>query len=554
VQQAALFSHKIRQFFTFERVFLLIFIIAIFLRFWQLDLKLFHHDEAIHSWFSYQLLTKSTWAYDPSYHGPFLYFVTAGMFSAFGASDLVARLLPALFGVLLIPLVYCIYRIGYINRNQTLLASLFIAISPDMVYFSRFLRHDIFMLFFTFLLVVALFYYFERGQFRFALIAAVATAGALCCKEEMPVILLIFASYFLFTIWQGRYTLPLRWKQDLIVCILLVVALCCTLYTGFGGHTETIVGQNFSVATNGVHFEITTTGWYQAIDHWIAMHNEQRLGGPWFYYIPLDLLYELPIFILATIGTIQILFSGSGLSLFYRRLKNWIANRHFQLSTSDLAAISIDQLKKTQQSGSKSEDFFRFCAYWMLLTMAFYAYIGEKVPWLIIPQLLPMCFVAVYKLNWQKTAIALLGCIFLIVMTWHVAFIPADINEPIVQVQNSEDMREVMQLMDASDRIVIASKDYWPLPWYFRGDRWNKITLYSTVPEEKELTENHPGVIILHDTESLPSIAGYDKKTYKLSYWFSFYDNNQRLPDYYLHRDGKMGSINIDVFTLHRAG
>ena len=63
-----------------------------------LDLKLFHHDEAIHAWFSYELLTKGAWVYDPSYHGPFLYYVTAGMFSLFGASDLVARLLPALFG------------------------------------------------------------------------------------------------------------------------------------------------------------------------------------------------------------------------------------------------------------------------------------------------------------------------------------------------------------------------------------------------------------------------------------------------------------------------
>ena len=554
MQKAALFSSKIRQFFTFERVFLLIFIIAIFLRFWQLDLKLFHHDEAIHSWFSYQLLTKSTWVYDPKLSWAIPLFVTAGMFSVFGASDLVARLLPALFGPLLIPLVYCIYRIGYINRNQTLLVSLFIAISPDMVYFSRFLRHDIFMLFFTFLLVVALFYYFERGQFRFAFVAAIATAGALCCKEEMPVILLIFASFFLITIWQGHFILPSRWKRHFIVCVLLVIALCCTLYTGFGGHPETIVGQNFSVVTGGVHFEATTTGWYQAIDHWVAMHNEQRLGGPWFYYIPLDLLYELPIFILAIIGTIQILFSGCGLSLYYRRLKNWIAIRRFQLSTADLAWVSTEQLKKSQETNLKSDLFFRFCVYWMLLIMAFYAYVGEKVPWLLIPQLLPMCFVAVYKLNWQKTAIALIGCIFLIVMTWHVAFIPADINEPIVQVQNSEDLREVMQLIDASDKVVIASKDYWPLPWYFRGDRWDKITLYSTVPEEKELTENHPGVIILHDTESLPSIEGYDKKTYKLAYWFSFYDNNERLLDYYLHRDGKMGSINIDVFTLHKTG
>jgi len=108
VEKVAFFPDKIKQVFTFKRVFLLILLLTIIMRFWQLDLKLFHHDEAIHSWFSYNLLTTGTWVYDPSYHGPFLYYVTAGMFSLFGASDLVARLLPALFGTLLVPLVYCI--------------------------------------------------------------------------------------------------------------------------------------------------------------------------------------------------------------------------------------------------------------------------------------------------------------------------------------------------------------------------------------------------------------------------------------------------------------
>ncbi len=543
MQQAPGLMGKARQFFTFERVFLLIFASACIVRFWQLDLKLFHHDEAIHSWFSYNLLTTGTWVYDPSYHGPFLYYVTAGMFSLFGASDLVARLLPALFGLLLIPLVYCIYRLGYINKIQTLVASLFIAVSPDMVYFSRFLRHDIFMLFFTLLLLVAALYYLERRQTRFAIIAAIAMAGALCCKEEMPVILLIFASFFLFALWKGKLTLPAQWKKDLVLCAIIVIGILSVMYSAFGMHPETLIGQNFQIAT---------TGWYQAASHWLAMHEEQRLGGPWFFYLPLYLLYELPIFILAIIGTIQFILDDTTNLLFCKRVKNWLITRRFVLSTQELAVASLQQLKTSAKGFSKSDEFFRFCIYWMILSMAFYAYVGEKVPWLLIHQLLPMCFVAVYKLNWQKVLFALIGCAFLIFMTWHVAFIPADINEPIVQVQNSEDLREVMHLMDASSSVVIASKDYWPLPWYYRGDRWNKIKFYGDVEDEATLTKNHPGVIILHDTESYSSLPGYDKTTYKLSYWFSFYDNENRLLDYYMHRDGKMGSINIDVFTLQK--
>ena len=543
MQQAAEFSQKIRQFFTFERIFLLILIIALFVRFWNLDLKLLHHDEAIHSWFSYELLTTGAWAYDPSYHGPFLYYVTAGMFSLFGDSDLVARLLPALFGTLLIPLVYCIYRIGYIDKKQTLLAALLIALSPDMVYFSRFLRHDIFMLFFTFLLLVAILYYFEYGQSRYAIIAAIAMGGALCCKEEMPVILIIFASFFIFAIWRGKFTLPPDWKYDLILGAFIVFGIMAVLYSAFGAHVDTLIGQNFA---------LNTTGWYEAIEHWTAMHNEQRLGGPLYFYIPLYLLYELPIFILAIIGTLQILGKGLNPPLFMKRLKNRIKYRRSGIPTAELAAISLHQLKNKEEVYSKSDEFFRFCLYWMILVMAFYAFFGEKVPWLIIPQLLPMCFVAVYKLNWQKIVFAVIGCLFLAIMTWHVAFIPADINEPIVQVQNSEDLRDVMQLIDASDHVVVASKNYWPLPWYYRGERWNKIKFYGDIVDEHTLTQDKPGVIILWDAASYPSIDGYDKKTFKLDYWFSYYDNENRLIDYYFHRDGRMGSINIDVFTPHK--
>ena len=541
MQQAADFFQKIKNFFSFERILLLIFLITIFVRFWQLDLKLLHHDEAIHSWFSYELLTKGTWAYDPSYHGPFLYYVTAGMFSLFGDSDFVTRLLPALFGALLIPLVYCIYRIGYIDKRQTIFAALFLALSPSMVYFSRFLRHDIFMLFFTLLLLVAILYYFEFGKTRYAIIAALAIAGGLSCKEEMPVIILIFASFFLYSLWRKKIKFPADWRYDLLIGFFLVVGILSVVYSAFGAHIETLIGQNF---------QLNTTGWYRAVEHWTAMHNQQRLGGPWFFYFPLYLLYELPIFILAIIGTIQ--FAGKDIhpSLFIKRILYRIQYRGSEIPIPKLVAVSLQQLRTEKREDSKSDEFFRFCIYWMILIMAFYAVVGEKVPWLIIPQLLPMCFVAVYKLNWQKMIFAIAGCIFLILITWHVAFIPADINEPIVQVQNSEDLRDVMRLIDASDHVVIASKNYWPLPWYYRGDLWKKIKFYGDIADEQTLTLDNPGVIILHDAASYPSIQGYDKKTYKLGYWFSFYDNENRLIDYYLHRDGKMGSINIDVFTI----
>jgi hypothetical protein len=123
------------------------------------------------------------------------------------------------------------------------------------------------------------------------------------------------------------------------------------------------------------------------------------------------------------------------------------------------------------------------------------------------------------------------------------------VNEPIVQVQNSEDMRVVMQLIDASDVVVVASENYWPLPWNYRGEKWDKMRFYGKLVDSGTVYSINPDMVITHDMESYASLDGYDKETYKLSYWFSIYDNEHRIPAYYFKRDGKMGSINIDVFT-----
>ena len=173
------------------------------------------------------------------------------------------------------------------------------------------------------------------------------------------------------------------------------------------------------------------------------------------------------------------------MTLTVKRLKNWLLTRHFELSTKDLAATSLTQLKTPKTVSERSDFFFQFCIYWMILTMAFYAYVGEKVPWLIIHQLLPMSFVAVYKLNWQKIAFALIGCLFLALMTWHVAFHPCRYKRTDCSGSELRGYQDVMNIMDNSSQVVLASKDYWPLPWYYRGDRWNKIVFYGQVEDEK---------------------------------------------------------------------
>lgn len=532
-RRAAGLIDRLRTFFTFDRIFILILALTIFLRFYQLDFKLFHHDEAIHSWFSYRLLHEGIWTYDPSYHGPFLYYITAGMFWLFGDGDVAARIVPALLGTLIVALIYPLYRMGYLDKRQTLVGALFLAVSPDLVYFSRFLRHDIFMLFFIMLLLVTLLAYIETGSRWYGLGIAIAVAGGTTCKEEFPVILLIFATYFMYAAWKGRIHLPTRWKKDLAIFTPIAIGIIALFYSSLG-----------------LHPEILLSGGIQAIQHWTEMHEECRLCGPWFFYILLFIIYELPIFILAVVGTIQFLAAHSDLR---QRIDGLIRKiRREEITTGSLVDRITAGTGTPGMENAKREEFFGFCIWWMVLTMAFYAVVNEKVPWLIIPQLLPAVFVAVYRLTSLKAVLAVASVTFLVLCTWHTSFVPADVNEPIVQVQNSEDLRGLFAQIDNASHVAVASENYWPLPWYYRGVMGNKLAYYGKKVDEDTIYSNDYDLVIAYDQSSYSSLNGYEKRTIKLNYWFSYYDNQDRLLEWYFKRDGKMGSMNLDIFTRVR--
>lgn len=556
--KAAVFAARARERLSFEGLFLLILLVTIVLRFYALDVKLFHHDEAIHAWFSYRLLTEGIYSYDPMYHGPFLYYMTAGIFSLLGDSDLIGRLFPALLGTLLVPLLYPIYRLGYLDKKQTIVAALFLAVSPNMVYFSRFLRNDIFIVFFTMVLLVALLYYFERQKMQYALIAGAAIGFGMTTKENMPIIVLIFGAYLLYLVWTRKVRLPKHWIRDLALGALVAVGIMAVLYSSFGAHPEVLMD-----------------GWLRAIEHWTSMHQAQRLGGPPYFYILLFLLYEVPILILAVVGTLQFVDIPGIVSRWREKRINQTespggtegAAEIEEEAPSETAAQPIEQtqgfkdrLREILSGGGelvpidRQKEFARFAIFWMLLSLAVYAYIGEKVPWLILHQLLPMIFVAVYMMTTKKAVVAVVAGIFLVAMMFHVAFTPADINEPIVQVQNSEDLREVFAKIDAADKVAVATDSYWPLPWYYRGDSASKLAYYSQKVSESTIYGGDFDVVITHDADTYPALDGYVKETYRLNYWFSYEENKDRLLEYYFLRDGKMGSRNLEVFSRVPAG
>jgi predicted membrane-bound mannosyltransferase len=171
-----------------------IVLFAALLRLWDLDTRAFHHDESLHAYYSWVLSDQGSYEHNPLMHGTFLFVATGMVFSVFGASDVTARLLPALTGIAVVAVPLLLFR-RELGEWGARIAAVLLAVSPGMLYFSRFARNDIYMVLWTLLLAWSLWRFLESPRPRYAYVAAVVLATSFATKELTYLILLVFMSY-----------------------------------------------------------------------------------------------------------------------------------------------------------------------------------------------------------------------------------------------------------------------------------------------------------------------------------------------------------------------
>ena len=127
--------------------------------------------------------------HSPWMHGPFQIEFTAFMYRIFGDSDFTARLGYVLFGAALVGLPY--FLRDYLGRAGALLAGVMLALSPAMLYFSRFGRNDILMAFWALALLILMWRYLHEGKHRYLYLAAAILAFMFATKETAYIVTLI---------------------------------------------------------------------------------------------------------------------------------------------------------------------------------------------------------------------------------------------------------------------------------------------------------------------------------------------------------------------------
>ncbi|MBI20902.1 MAG: hypothetical protein CL780_01480 [Chloroflexi bacterium] len=339
-------------------IYLGLFILGSFLRLFELGHRAIHHDESLHGYFSYRLYNGEPYSHNPLMHGMFLFHLLAGSFFMFGDNDFTLRLPIALIGSLLILLPYFFRNI--IGGYSSFVISLLITFSPSLVYFSRFARNDILIIFTTVLLVLCVWSYIRLGNNKWLYFSAILVGIGFTIKENQYIVVTILAIFFFMLCWNeirdwifGRKSLSnfSREGEIFLLLSLLTLPLSAPIISIFQeplGITLAASSGNVNLPTgspDGVGFYIAiflslgflflslflgwiwkkflyfkiflfcfipfvvifsnfgtqpqgiSTGIWQSLGYWLAQHEVSRGSQPWYYYIFLSSIYEfIPLF------------------------------------------------------------------------------------------------------------------------------------------------------------------------------------------------------------------------------------------------------------------
>lgn len=179
-----------------------IVVLAAILRFWDLGLKAIHHDESLHATYSWYFTRLAPiYRHDPLMHGPFQFHAMAAVFKLFGDNDYTARIPAALAGTALVATPLLLRQ--WLRPAGTVAAAALLALSPSVLYYSRFAREDIYIALWTVLLFMGVWRFRHDGRDRWLALIAGTLALSFATKESAYLTAAVLLVYLDVTLTQA---------------------------------------------------------------------------------------------------------------------------------------------------------------------------------------------------------------------------------------------------------------------------------------------------------------------------------------------------------------
>jgi len=453
---------------------LLIVAVALALRLPRLQQRPMHVDEAVHAIKFGELLEKGHYTYNPyEFHGPTLNYLTlipawlSGNKKLAEVSEFTLRIVPVFFGVLLVLLVLLL--VDGLGPSSAVYAAILTAISPAMVFYSRYYIQEKLLVCFTFACIVCGYRYTQSKNMMWALLTGMSV-GLMHATKETCVI--IFASMMLAVVLTRLWTKPpvkpgakYLGFWHLFVGLATGAVISVLFYSSFFTNPDGILD---SFRTYATYFDRATAN---------SLHFH-----PWYYYLKM-LIYSR---------------YGTG-PLWSEALIVFLAAVGF------IVAVRAKNVTRGLWSVARDFDLLRFIAFYTLIMTVIYSAIRHKTPWCMLGFLHGMILLAgvgasaVIK-RAQHVLPRLVVICLLVAASIHLAWQAylanykyyADPRNPYVYahtttdvftiVQRVEEIAEVHQDGDKMEIHFICpdEHDFWPFPWYLRSfpnvGYWNTVT------------------------------------------------------------------------------
>jgi uncharacterized protein (TIGR03663 family) len=567
---------------TTEQTLYVVFILLAFaVRIWDDGSRAMHGDEAVHAWLAWNLYKGTGYQYDPIYHGPLQFPITALFYFLFGVSNLSGRLLSILFGTALVGLPYFLRH--WMGRGAALVAAALITISPAFVYTSRLERDDMLSCLFGMTMAIALFSFMRTHRIRYLYMGVASIAFSLSAMENTYITLFIFGTFLLVVLGsehlphiqrlQGLVTLwnrtgdVTRIRSSILYgfLVMLLLAFASTIVSGLYLPVPLILGLGLiALVSRQTTLQTQLSGETPFTDAVRAPRKQQWLNAATIVVAVLFLLFS-------TFGTnlhgiwdsSQALFNHGQCSynsfplnpcrkdiiggLFY-----WLSQHGVHRGGQPWFYYSLlfglyEQIAVVFGVGAivwfarQPTVFTTFLTYWAVLAFGVYSWAGEKFPWLMVHSLLPftllaaMFIVQIFQLSsavrWVSAVVLALLLVVELHNTYEVNFVNgADPVEMMVYVQSSPDTPKVANdILSISNKVTggndlhvtIDTEDTWPFAWYLR-DMPN--VGYPAYPGLLKAPFSTTPVIIVdesHQAALYPEIKNsYTGHKYRLRWWF----------------------------------
>jgi predicted membrane-bound mannosyltransferase/DNA-binding beta-propeller fold protein YncE len=218
--------------FDWEKLaYLVIILAAIITRFWGLGDRVMSHDESLHTQFSYQYFIGDGFSHTPLMHGPFLFHITPIFYWLFGDSDFSARAPVAIMGIILVLMPYLLRP--WLGKIGGLATSFIFLISPYLTYYSRYIRHDTYVIVWAMIVFIAIWYYFQTREEKYLWWFAAGNALMFSTKEVSFIYVAIFGSFLIIRLLPQIWLAPwLRNNLSRLISPTLLVLLGMLLVGG----------------------------------------------------------------------------------------------------------------------------------------------------------------------------------------------------------------------------------------------------------------------------------------------------------------------------------